>query len=222
MLSSNWRQPTVDEDWDSCPSETTNNSTTPPPKYSSLNVADNIGAGSNSTFRQEYLQDQRNMDLETGHIQPANTPLGWYTQICNRIPVRKIFNNIPIKQICSYMTLENIFSSEPAPKRWRPELSRLPVSSTNYNVEILIIPTHCIAANNCNTRSLPYFDSGYIQVNKKPCVSLPPVGRVKTWWGCGSHIPSVMDNVPEDDRCTCEPKVDVNGTNYPPKAASKN
>ena len=109
MSSSNWRQPTVDEDWDSCPSETTNNSTTPPPKYSSLNVADNIGAGSNSTFRQEYLQDQRNMDLETGHIQPANTPLGWYTQVCNRIPVRKFFNNIPIKQICSYMTLENIF-----------------------------------------------------------------------------------------------------------------
>lgn len=49
------------------------------------------------------------MDLETGHIQPANTPLGWYTQVCNRIPVRKFFNNIPIKQICSYMTLENIF-----------------------------------------------------------------------------------------------------------------
>lgn len=28
----------------------------------------------------------------------------------------------------------------------------------------------------------------------------------------------VMDSVPEDERCTCEPKVDVGGTKYPPKA----
>lgn len=39
-----------------------------------------------------------------------------------------------------------------------------------------------------------------------------------TWWGCGSHVAMVMDSVPEDERCTCEPKVDVGGTKYPPKA----
>ncbi|KAH1405384.1 hypothetical protein KXX22_001555 [Aspergillus fumigatus] len=32
-----------------------------------------------------------------------------------------------------------------------------------------------------------------------------------TWWGCGSHIPSVMDPVPESDRCTCSPKVNADG-----------
>ncbi|PVH79128.1 hypothetical protein DL98DRAFT_516333 [Cadophora sp. DSE1049] len=41
-----------------------------------------------------------------------------------------------------------------------------------------------------------------------------------TWWGCGKHIPSVMDNVPAEERCTCEPKVDFGGKQYPPKAAS--
>ncbi|KAI1776498.1 hypothetical protein F4818DRAFT_351168 [Hypoxylon cercidicola] len=39
-----------------------------------------------------------------------------------------------------------------------------------------------------------------------------------TWFGCGSHIPSVLDQVSADDWCTCEPKVEVNGTKYPPKA----
>ncbi|KAK2679415.1 hypothetical protein RAB80_004596 [Fusarium oxysporum f. sp. vasinfectum] len=29
-----------------------------------------------------------------------------------------------------------------------------------------------------------------------------------SWWGCGSHIQSVIDNVPEAERCECEPKVD--------------
>ncbi|KAI5862725.1 hypothetical protein GGS23DRAFT_597506 [Durotheca rogersii] len=42
-------------------------------------------------------------------------------------------------------------------------------------------------------------------------------GKV-TWFGCGSHIGSVLDSVPADQWCTCEPKVDVNGTQYPPKA----
>ncbi|KFY25930.1 hypothetical protein V493_04356 [Pseudogymnoascus sp. VKM F-4281 (FW-2241)] len=79
-----------------------------------------------------------------------------------------------------------------------------------------------ITKDNFNTRGLPYLNSIYIPVDEKQCASPPPVGPVKTWWGCGSHIPSVMDNVPESDRCTCEPKVDVGGEKYPPKAASKN
>jgi len=41
----------------------------------------------------------------------------------------------------------------------------------------------------------------------------------KSWWGCGKHIPTIMDVIPEQDRCTCEPKVEVNGNKYPPKAA---
>ncbi|KAH6978528.1 hypothetical protein EDB82DRAFT_505147 [Fusarium venenatum] len=43
-----------------------------------------------------------------------------------------------------------------------------------------------------------------------------------SWWGCGSHIPSVMDTVPDADRCACEPKVEVGGVSYPPMAASPN
>ncbi|KAK5664249.1 hypothetical protein OQA88_466 [Cercophora sp. LCS_1] len=46
-------------------------------------------------------------------------------------------------------------------------------------------------------------------------------GRVsakKAWRGCGSHIPTVFANVPEDQWCTCEPKTEVNGKKYPPMA----
>ncbi|KAF1357001.1 hypothetical protein BDV97DRAFT_287320 [Delphinella strobiligena] len=38
-----------------------------------------------------------------------------------------------------------------------------------------------------------------------------------TWFGCGLHIPSVMDNLPENQRCTCEPRTEVDGKKYPPK-----
>ncbi|KAJ5764486.1 hypothetical protein N7533_003167 [Penicillium manginii] len=40
-----------------------------------------------------------------------------------------------------------------------------------------------------------------------------------TWWGCGSHIPSVMDSIPESEWCSCEPQVEREGKKYPPKAA---
>ena len=40
----------------------------------------------------------------------------------------------------------------------------------------------------------------------------------KAWRGCGSHIPSVFANVPEDEWCTCEPKTEVDGKRYPPQA----
>ncbi|RSL72691.1 hypothetical protein CEP54_000788 [Fusarium duplospermum] len=43
-----------------------------------------------------------------------------------------------------------------------------------------------------------------------------------SWWGCGSHISSVLDTVPAAERCECEPKVEVGGTSYPPMAASPN
>ncbi|KAL1590494.1 hypothetical protein WHR41_00552 [Cladosporium halotolerans] len=38
----------------------------------------------------------------------------------------------------------------------------------------------------------------------------------KTWYGCGSHIPSVLDAVPESERCSCGPKVERDGKAYPP------
>ncbi|EON65531.1 hypothetical protein W97_04769 [Coniosporium apollinis CBS 100218] len=37
-----------------------------------------------------------------------------------------------------------------------------------------------------------------------------------TWWGCGNHVPMVMDKVSESDRCTCDPKVEKGGKMYPP------
>lgn len=41
-----------------------------------------------------------------------------------------------------------------------------------------------------------------------------------TWWGCGNHISTVMDDIPDSDRCTCTPQVDFEGKKYPPKAAN--
>ncbi|KAL8420023.1 hypothetical protein RB594_002976 [Gaeumannomyces avenae] len=40
----------------------------------------------------------------------------------------------------------------------------------------------------------------------------------KSWRGCGSHIPSAMSGVKEEDWCTCEPKVTVDGKEFPPAA----
>ncbi|KAL3487486.1 hypothetical protein BJX62DRAFT_240978 [Aspergillus germanicus] len=40
-----------------------------------------------------------------------------------------------------------------------------------------------------------------------------------TWWGCGAHIPAVLDCVPESERCTCTPKVERDGKEYPPKGS---
>ncbi|KAK4115360.1 hypothetical protein N656DRAFT_704035 [Canariomyces notabilis] len=45
-----------------------------------------------------------------------------------------------------------------------------------------------------------------------------PTCSKQAWRGCGSHVPSVFANVPEEEWCTCEPKVEVNGRSYPPQA----
>ncbi|KAK4239789.1 hypothetical protein C8A03DRAFT_32153 [Achaetomium macrosporum] len=47
-----------------------------------------------------------------------------------------------------------------------------------------------------------------------------PTCSKTTWRGCGSHIPSVFANIPEDEWCTCEPKVEKEGKQYPPQAPS--
>lgn len=46
----------------------------------------------------------------------------------------------------------------------------------------------------------------------------PPRPAKQSWRGCGSHLPTVFANVPEDQWCTCEPKYEVNGKEYPPAA----
>ncbi|KAF2720949.1 hypothetical protein K431DRAFT_225210 [Polychaeton citri CBS 116435] len=38
-----------------------------------------------------------------------------------------------------------------------------------------------------------------------------------TWFGCGLHVPMVMDAIPEADRCACEPKFEKDGKKYPPQ-----
>ncbi|KAF6220715.1 hypothetical protein HO133_003148 [Letharia lupina] len=44
-------------------------------------------------------------------------------------------------------------------------------------------------------------------------------GKEKSsWWGCGQHVPMVMDKLPQESWCTCEPKVEKEGTRYPPMA----
>ncbi|PKS06523.1 hypothetical protein jhhlp_007271 [Lomentospora prolificans] len=40
----------------------------------------------------------------------------------------------------------------------------------------------------------------------------------KTWWGCGNHIPAVMDSVDKAEWCSCEPRVERGGQEYPPMA----
>lgn len=46
---------------------------------------------------------------------------------------------------------------------------------------------------------------------------------VKTsWWGCGQHVPNVMDKVAPEQQCTCEPKIEKEGKMYPPMANKAN
>ena len=33
----------------------------------------------------------------------------------------------------------------------------------------------------------------------------------------GNHVPQVLDNVAENERCSCTPKVEKEGKQYPPK-----
>jgi hypothetical protein len=42
----------------------------------------------------------------------------------------------------------------------------------------------------------------------------------ETWWGCGSHVASVMDSIPEANRCECAPKKKIGEKEYPPMAGT--
>ncbi|KAF2005936.1 hypothetical protein P154DRAFT_401920, partial [Amniculicola lignicola CBS 123094] len=37
-----------------------------------------------------------------------------------------------------------------------------------------------------------------------------------TWIGCGRHISSVLEAIPSDQWCTCGPRIEQEGTQYPP------
>jgi len=39
-----------------------------------------------------------------------------------------------------------------------------------------------------------------------------------SWWGCGNHVSIVMSNIPSEEWCTCEPKIERDGQSYPPMA----
>jgi len=68
-----------------------------------------------------------------------------------------------------------------------------------------------------NLHHLPYVLSpSLVQNQTNPS---PPLPEKSSWWGCGSHVQSVMDPLPKDTWCTCEPKTEVGGTKYPPMAA---
>ncbi|PMD31315.1 hypothetical protein L207DRAFT_386693, partial [Hyaloscypha variabilis F] len=45
--------------------------------------------------------------------------------------------------------------------------------------------------------------------------------KKKAWWGCGRHVPGVMDSIPEEEWCTCQPKVEREGKLYPPTSNDK-
>ncbi|PNY24815.1 Uncharacterized protein TCAP_05247 [Tolypocladium capitatum] len=46
--------------------------------------------------------------------------------------------------------------------------------------------------------------------------SYTPPAEKTSWWGCGTHVASVMDAVPAAERCTCAPAIERAGKTYPP------
>lgn len=52
--------------------------------------------------------------------------------------------------------------------------------------------------------------------SNSPYLVLISFAEKSTWWGCGSHVPMVMDSIDESERCSCTPKVEKDGKEYPP------
>ncbi|KAG0655182.1 hypothetical protein C6P46_001108 [Rhodotorula mucilaginosa] len=50
----------------------------------------------------------------------------------------------------------------------------------------------------------------------KPAICANENCHKKTWWGCGQHIASVMDQVPADEQCHCEPHNPLKPGEKPP------
>ncbi|KAA8573857.1 hypothetical protein MFRU_001g02510 [Monilinia fructicola] len=47
-----------------------------------------------------------------------------------------------------------------------------------------------------------------------------PTCQKQTWVGCGLHLPSVFSSISADQRCTCVPKFEKDGVDYPPKVGT--
>ncbi|KAG9243751.1 hypothetical protein BJ878DRAFT_509340 [Calycina marina] len=45
-----------------------------------------------------------------------------------------------------------------------------------------------------------------------------PTCKNTTWSGCGNHVPTAFNGIPEPSRCTCVPQIERNGEMYPPQA----
>ncbi|TGO82938.1 hypothetical protein BPOR_0730g00050 [Botrytis porri] len=42
----------------------------------------------------------------------------------------------------------------------------------------------------------------------------------ETWFGCGQHLPSAFSSIPVDEQCSCIPKFEKDGVQYPPKVGT--
>ncbi|KWU42392.1 hypothetical protein RHOSPDRAFT_36100 [Rhodotorula sp. JG-1b] len=54
----------------------------------------------------------------------------------------------------------------------------------------------------------------------KPAICANEGCHKKTWWGCGQHIASVMDQVPADEQCHCEPHNPLKPGEKPPPSST--
>jgi hypothetical protein len=101
-------------------------------------------------------------------------------------------------------------------------------------IEVLITLSHATPPHQkFNKKATPHATTAAKMCRKATCptCSAPPISPFlladtnlspgkSTWFGCGRHVPSVMDTIPSEDRCTCEPKVEKEGKEYPPMAES--
>jgi len=39
-----------------------------------------------------------------------------------------------------------------------------------------------------------------------------------SWWGCGKHVTTVLEATPSSKWCTCDPRIERGGKQYPPMA----
>ncbi|KAL5042075.1 hypothetical protein BDW71DRAFT_211533 [Aspergillus fruticulosus] len=78
-------------------------------------------------------------------------------------------------------------------------------------------PPAILLASSSNSLDLYLFPFLFLKMCMKATCS---TCQKTTWWGCGNHIPAVLDAVPESERCTCEPKVERDGKQYPPKGSN--
>lgn len=97
-------------------------------------------------------------------------------------------------------------STRPNPNS-NPDTNPNPNFNSNTNTNTMCMGTICQTCSKAH--SIP-------RNGQRP--SLTANTDKQAWFGCGNHVASVFANVPEDDWCTCEPKVEKDGKQYPPQA----